>query len=57
MDLILEHKQAWVRQSRYDWTRFTRRVGVGPGSFAERLARARLLFLRRRDVSGNWLAI
>jgi hypothetical protein len=57
MDLIIEHKRAWARQSRYDWTRFSQRIGVGPGRFADRLARARLLFLRRRDVTSNWLAL
>ena len=62
MDLIVErqrveHKRAWIRQSRHDWTQFSRRVGVGPGQFADRLARARLLFLRRRDVMSNWLAL
>jgi hypothetical protein len=57
MDLIVEHRHAWARQSRYDWTRFSRRVGVGPGEFADRLARARLLYLRRREVRANWLAL
>lgn len=57
MDLVIEHKRAWVRQSRHDWMQFSERVGVGPGRFADRLARARLLYLRRRDVKANWLAL
>lgn len=39
------------------WPQFHRRRGTGPQPFAQRLARARLLFLRRREMAANWLAL
>lgn len=39
------------------WPQFHRRRGTGPQPFAQRLARARLLFLRRRETAANWLAL
>ena len=39
------------------WMQFNHRRGTGCESFALRLARARLLFLRRRDTAANWLAL
>ncbi len=57
MDLVIEHRRAWQRQSRVDWTLFHRRLGVGPGQFAERLVRARLLYLCGKQITANWLAL
>ena len=39
------------------WVRFNRRRGTGCEPFAQRLSRARLLFLRRRETTANWLAL
>jgi hypothetical protein len=39
------------------WSQFNHRRGTGPEPFELRLARARLLFLRRRELSANWLAL
>jgi len=39
------------------WSQFYGRRGTGPQPFAQRLARARLLFLRRRETAANWLAL
>jgi hypothetical protein len=39
------------------WPQFHGRRGTGPQPFAQRLARARLLFLRRRETAANWLAL
>jgi len=39
------------------WSQFHSRRGTGPQTFAQRLARARLLFLRRRETAANWLAL
>lgn len=39
------------------WVRFDSRRGTGPEPFAQRLARARLLYLRRRETAANWLAL
>jgi len=39
------------------WPQFNSRRGTGPQTFAQRLARARLLFLRRRETAANWLAL
>jgi Ca-activated chloride channel family protein len=39
------------------WARFNRRRGTGQEPFEQRLARARLLFLRRRELAANWLAL
>ena len=36
---------------------FFARRGTGPMPFCTRLARARLLFLRRREHAANWLAL
>jgi Ca-activated chloride channel family protein len=41
----------------WQWSGFNRRRGTGPEPFEQRLARARLLFLRRREVAANWLAL
>jgi hypothetical protein len=37
--------------------RHAERRGTVAHSFAQRLARARILFLRRREQFGNWLAL
>ncbi len=39
------------------WVRFNDRRGTGCEPFAQRLSRARLLFLRRRETAANWLAL
>ncbi len=39
------------------WIRFNSRRGTGLEPFAQRLSRARLLFLRRRETAANWLAL
>lgn len=39
------------------WPQFYSRRGTGPQPFAQRLARARLLYLRRREAAANWLAL
>ncbi len=39
------------------WSQFYGRRGTGPQPFAQRIARARLLFLRRRETAANWLAL
>jgi hypothetical protein len=36
---------------------FHNRRGTGPTPFANRLARARLLYLCRREAAFNWLAL
>ncbi|HZF24822.1 MAG TPA: marine proteobacterial sortase target protein [Steroidobacteraceae bacterium] len=46
------------RQLRDDFgTEFHARRGTGEQPFPQRLARARLLHLRRRDTAANWLAL
>jgi Ca-activated chloride channel family protein len=42
---------------RNPWVQFNSRRGTGCEPFAQRLSRARLLFLRRRDTTANWLAL
>ncbi len=42
---------------RNSWVQFNRRRGTGCEPFPQRLSRARLLFLRRRDTAANWLAL
>lgn len=39
------------------WAQFNSRRGTGHEPFAQRLSRARLLFLRRRETAANWLAL
>ncbi|HSN70459.1 MAG TPA: hypothetical protein VLT59_03075 [Steroidobacteraceae bacterium] len=40
------------------WTgSYLERRGTGRGEFSERLQRARLLHLRRRELAWNWLAL
>ncbi|HEY4646696.1 MAG TPA: hypothetical protein VIH25_10495 [Steroidobacteraceae bacterium] len=39
------------------WSQFNSRRGTGQEPFAQRLARARLLFLRRRELAADWLAL
>lgn len=39
------------------WPGFDDRRGTGSHSFLERLARARLLYLRRHEAVANWLAL
>jgi hypothetical protein len=39
------------------WQDFHERRGTGAGSFSQRLARARLLYLRRSENAAHWLAL
>jgi hypothetical protein len=36
---------------------YLERRGTGPDSFAQRLARARLMYARRRELTCSWLAL
>ena len=39
------------------WQRFLERRGTQDNDFGSRLARARLVYLRRRESLGNWIAL
>ncbi len=39
------------------WRRFLERRGTCDNDYGGRLARARLVYLRRRESLGNWLAL
>ncbi|HPF25110.1 MAG TPA: hypothetical protein P5528_00085 [Steroidobacteraceae bacterium] len=39
------------------WQRFLERRGTCDNDYGSRLARARLVYLRRRESLGNWLAL
>jgi hypothetical protein len=40
-----------------EWRNFLERRGTGAASFGTRLERARLVYLRRRELVANWLAL
>jgi Ca-activated chloride channel family protein len=52
-----ETRRVNTPSDRNPWTRFNSRRGTGCEPFAQRLSRARLLFLRRRETTANWLAL
>lgn len=39
------------------WRRFLERVGTRSNDFATRLARARFVYLHRREIGTNWLPL
>jgi hypothetical protein len=39
------------------WRRFLERVGTRSNDFAARLARARFVYLHRREAAANWLPL
>ncbi|MCB1623677.1 MAG: hypothetical protein KDI32_03750 [Pseudomonadales bacterium] len=39
------------------WRRFLERRGTCDNDYGSRLARARLVYLRRRESLGNWIAL
>lgn len=39
------------------WRRFLERVGTRSNDFAVRLARARFVYLHRREAATNWLPL
>jgi hypothetical protein len=39
------------------WRRFLERVGTRSNDFATRLARARFVYLHRRDTATHWLPL
>ena len=39
------------------WRRFLERVGTRSNDFATRLARARFVYMHRRDVAAQWLPL
>jgi hypothetical protein len=39
------------------WRRFLERIGTRSNDFASRLARARFVYLHRRDAGSNWLPL
>ena len=39
------------------WRRFLERVGTRSNDFASRLARARFVYLHRRDTATHWLPL
>jgi hypothetical protein len=39
------------------WRRFLERVGTRSNDFATRLARARFVYLHRREVATHWLPL
>ena len=39
------------------WRRFLERVGTSSNDFASRLARARFVYLHRRETQTNWLPL
>jgi hypothetical protein len=39
------------------WRRFLERVGTRSNDFASRLARARFVYLHRRETQTNWLPL
>ncbi|HJS22361.1 MAG TPA: marine proteobacterial sortase target protein [Steroidobacteraceae bacterium] len=57
MGSAIEPRRVSTPIDRNSWAQFTSRRGTGCEPFAQRLARARLLFLRRRETTANWLAL
>src|SRR5262245_13631127 len=53
----IETRRVHTPSDRNPWVRFNSRRGTGCEPFAHRLSRARLLFLRRRETTANWLAL
>jgi hypothetical protein len=39
------------------WRRFLERIGTRSNDFSTRLARARFVYLHRRDTQTNWLPL
>ena len=39
------------------WRRFLERIGTRSNDFASRLARARFVYLHRREFQSNWLPL
>jgi len=39
------------------WRQFLERIGTHSNDFASRLARARFVYLRRREADSNWLPL
>ncbi len=49
---------AAARPAERTWSeKYLARKGIGPGAFEHRLARARMLHLRRREAVWYWLAL
>lgn len=52
------HQGRWLEPRRGPrFEEYYARRGTGRADFGTRLQRARLLFLRRRELAGNWLAL
>ena len=49
--------EKFASQSGERWRRFLERVGTRSNDFGTRLARARFVYLHRREVATNWLPL
>jgi hypothetical protein len=49
--------EQFANQQGERWRRFLERVGTRSNDFATRLARARFVYLHRRDTATHWLPL